>query len=92
MTVATAEATLAATRTALTLTDAAFELAYSSVRVAIETAQNTGYYTTTVTLNLLDYNKVSLYLEELGYTLTTNRDGAASIDTRPVTISWLPKL
>lgn len=86
----TAAEALTATQTALALTDAEFETAYSSVRVAIETATESGYYTATVNLTLLAYNEVSLYLTAKGYTLSTNRDGASASSTRPSTITWVP--
>ena len=90
MTVLTAEQALAATTSALALTDAEFETAHSSVRVAIETATSTGYYTAQVDLTLLAYNEVNLYLTAKGYRLTTNRDGASACVTRAVAITWLP--
>lgn len=92
MTVLSAANALLATNAALAMTDAEFETAHSSVRVAIETATSTGFYSCQVDLTLLAYNEVNLYLTAKGYRLTTNRDGATADDTRPVTITWLPLL
>jgi hypothetical protein len=84
----TQETALAASNLALAMTDQEFNTAYSTVVANIVTSTAQGFYRTQVELAELAYNQVRLYLGERGYRVVSNRDGAASSDTRTVTITW----
>ena len=72
-------------------TDSEFTSQFAGVVSAIATAVATGLYSTTVSLNELDYNTVKLTLELKGYRVTSNRTGYGNTTSTvlPCTISWV---
>jgi len=95
MAVLTAAEALALSNQANTLTASQFEQQFPTIVSGIAAATAAGRYSIDISLTQNEYDRVRLFLTNepqsnstVRYTVRTNRDGAASIDSRSTRISW----